>query len=140
MLNEANIIGNLGRDPETRSFDNGDTVTNLSVATNEKWTDKNSGEKKEKTEWHRVTLWGPLSDIASRYLTKGSKVFIRGKIETRKWTDNAGVEKYTTEIVCRGYGGVLKMLDGRRDNSGGGGNQNQGGGGADDLGDEIPFN
>lgn len=111
MLNSVELIGNLGRDPEVRQIQNGTNVANLSIATTEKWTDKNTGEKKEQTEWHKVTLWAGLADIAGRYLRKGSKVFVRGKLQTRKWQDQTGADRYTTEVVCSGFGGVLVMLD-----------------------------
>jgi single-strand DNA-binding protein len=115
-LNQAQIIGNLGRDPETRYMPNGEAVTNITVATTEKWKDKNTGEAKEVTEWHRITLYRKLAEIAGQYLKKGSQVFIQGRLQTRKWTDKDGVERYTTEIVADD----MVML-------GGGGQRSEGG-------------
>ena len=140
-LNEAHIIGNLGRDPEARSTQDGTRVCNLSVATSERWRDKNSGEQKERTEWHRCTLWGNLAEIAEKHLAKGSKVYLRGTIETRKWTDKEGQDRYTTEIVLRGFDAKMVMLGDKQD---GGGRQDDGqsaphAGGGGDLDDEIPF-
>lgn len=109
-LNRASLIGNVGRDPEIRNLEGGGQVCNLSLATTEKWTDKNTGEKREKTEWHRIVIWGNLVNIVEKYVGKGSQLFIEGKLETRKWTDQQGVEKYTTEIVLRGFDSTLKML------------------------------
>lgn len=99
-VNKALIIGNLGRDPETRYMPNGDAVTNIAVATTESWKDKNSGEKKEVTEWHRITFYRKLAEIAGQYLKKGSQVYVEGRLQTRKWTDKDGVERYTTEIIA----------------------------------------
>ena len=136
-VNKVILIGNLGNDPDIRTFSSGDKVANLSVATSEKWKDKNSGEKKEKTEWHRVSVFGALADICEKYLHKGSKVYIEGKLETRKWQDASDADKYSTEVIVRGFGGNLTMLDGRNDAQ----PQQQ----TDsqpqpaDLGDEIPF-
>ncbi len=113
-LNKVTIIGNLGRDVEVRSMQNGNQVANLNIATSESWKDKNSGEKKEITEWHRVVIFNKhLVGIAQQYLHKGSKVYLEGKLQTRKWTDNNGVEKYTTEVVLAAFDGVLTMLDGK---------------------------
>lgn len=113
-VNKVILIGNLGRDPEVRSMANGARVCNLSLATSESWKDKASGERKERTEWHRVTIWNDrLVDVAEKYLKKGAKVYIEGQLETRKWTDQAGQEKYTTEVVLRQFRGELTMLDGR---------------------------
>lgn len=146
MLNEAQIIGNLGRDPDIRSFASGDRVANLAVATSERWKDKASGEMKEKTQWHNVVIFGPLVDVVEKYLTKGSKVYLKGQLETRKWQDQSGQDRYTTEIVVRGFGGRMLMLDGKP--GGGGGQSQQGGGGqyggqaappVNDLDDSIPF-
>jgi len=120
-VNKVILIGNLGRDPEVRSMQNGGKVANLSIATSENWKDKSTGERKEKTEWHRVVIFGSLADIAERYLKKGSKVYVSGQLQTRKWTDQSGAEKYTTEVVLQGYGGELTMLDGRGEGGGGGG-------------------
>ena len=135
-VNKVIIIGNLGRDPEVRSFQNGGKVVNFSVATSETWRDKASGERKERTEWHRISILNePLAKIAEQYLKKGSKVYIEGQLETRKWTDQSGAEKYTTEVVLRPYRGELTLLDGRE---GGGGASAGGGyderGGYDDAG------
>jgi len=99
-VNKVIIVGNLGRDPETRYMPNGDAVTNVAVATTESWKDKNSGEKKELTEWHRITFYRKLAEIAGQYLKKGSQVYVEGRLQTRKWTDKDGVEKYTTEIIA----------------------------------------
>lgn len=115
-VNKAIIIGHLGRDPETRYLPNGDAVTNIAVATSEQWKDKNTGEKKEQTEWHRVTFYRKLAEIAGQYLSKGSLVYLEGKLQTRKWTDKDGVERYTTEIVADS----MQMLGPRQ-----GGNANQ---------------
>jgi len=109
MLNQAQIIGHLGRDPETRYLPSGDAVTNFSIATTEKWRDKNTGEQKEATEWHRINTFGKLAEIAGQYLKKGSLVFIQGKIVTRKWQDKDGIERYSTEIRADS----MKMLGGR---------------------------
>lgn len=114
-VNKVILVGNLGRDPEIRSTQAGARIANLSIATSERWKDKNSGEAKEKTEWHRVVIFNDrLSDVCEKYLKKGSKVYIEGALETRKWTDNAGVEKYSTEIVLRQFKGELQMLDGAK--------------------------
>jgi single-strand DNA-binding protein len=99
-VNKVIIVGNLGRDPETRFMPNGEAVTNIAVATTESWKDKNSGEKKELTEWHRITFYRKLAEIAGQYLKKGSSVYLEGKLQTRKWTDKDGVERYTTEIIA----------------------------------------
>lgn len=111
-VNKVILVGNLGRDPEVRTLQNGGKVANLSVATAESWKDKATGEKKEKTEWHRVVIFGALADIAEKYLQKGSKVYVSGSLQTRKWSDKDGSEKYSTEVVLQGYGGELTMLDG----------------------------
>jgi single-strand DNA-binding protein len=129
-VNKVIIVGNLGRDPEVRSFQNGGKVVNLNIATSETWRDKASGERKERTEWHRVSILSePLAKIAEQYLKKGSKVYIEGQLETRKWQDQSGAEKYTTEVVLRPFTGNLTLLDGR-DGGGSGG----GGGGYEDRG------
>ncbi len=163
-VNKVILVGNLGKDPEVRSMQSGDKVANLSVATSENWKDKSTGERKERTEWHRVSIFNKhLVDVAERYLRKGSKVYLEGQLETRKWTDNSGVEKYTTEVVLRPYRGELTMLDSKGDgapafNDNGGQSYDQsqpaaipqGGGGqaqpaaasappVDDMEDEIPF-
>lgn len=111
-VNKVLLIGNLGGDPEVRRTQDGKPVVNLSIATSESWKDKNSGERKEKTEWHRVVIWNEgLCKIAEQYLAKGSKVYIEGALQTRKWQDKDGQDKYSTEVVLNGYGGVLTMLD-----------------------------
>jgi single-strand DNA-binding protein len=164
-VNKVIIIGNLGQDPEVRNFPSGGKVCNFSVATSENWKDKNTGERRERTEWHRVSITSePLVRVAEQYLRKGSKVYLEGQLETRKWQDQSGQDKYTTEVVLRPYRSELTMLDSKSEGSqGGGGNYmaNQGsgqsGGGslADqggsqtdsynsppasaDLDDEIPF-
>ena len=153
-VNKVIIIGNLGRDPEIRTFQNGGKVCNLAIATSESWKDKQSGERKERTEWHRISIFNEgLVRIAEQYLRKGSKVYIEGQLETRKWTDQQGVEKYATEIALRPFRGELTMLDSpgggqsSGGNQGGGYDQSSGGGGGygggntspiDDS-DEIPF-
>lgn len=120
-VNKVILVGNLGKDPEVRSMQNGGKVCSFSVATSERWRDKQSGENKERTEWHRVVIFNEnLSGIAERYLRKGSKVYIEGQLETRKWTDQGGQEKYTTEIVLRQFRGELTLLDGRGEGAGGG--------------------
>jgi len=167
-LNKVMLIGNLGADPEERTFQNGGGVVNLRIATSESWKDKNSGERQERTEWHTVAIFTEgLRGVAMRFLKKGSKVYIEGKLETRKWQDQSGNDRYSTEVVLRGFVGTLTMLDGA--NSGGGrsegGNRSSGrasgpaggwenrgndgyasggggsGGGSnyDDLDDDIPF-
>jgi len=109
-LNLVQLIGSLGRDPELRHTQGGDPVCNLSLATSERWRDKNE-EMQERTEWHRVTLWGPVAEIAAKFLQKGGKVYIQGQLETRKWEDQSGQERYTTEIVVRGFKGQMILLD-----------------------------
>ena len=121
-VNKVIIIGNLGRDPEVRSFQNGGKVVNLRIATSETWRDKASGERKERTEWHSVAIFNePLAKIAEQYLRKGSTVYIEGQLETRKWQDQSGQERYTTEIVLRPYNGNLTLLGGRGEGGGGSG-------------------
>ncbi|WP_299631152.1 single-stranded DNA-binding protein [uncultured Roseobacter sp.] len=161
-VNKVILIGNLGRDPEVRSFQNGGKVCNLRIATSETWKDRNTGERKERTEWHSVAIFQEgLVRIAEQYLRKGSKVYIEGQLQTRKWQDQSGQDRYSTEVVLQGYGGTLTMLDGR-EGGGGGGNFGGGGGGSAgyddrggdsygggsgggspapsrDLDDEIPF-
>jgi single-strand DNA-binding protein len=118
-VNKVILVGNLGKDPEIRRTQDGRPIANLSVATSESWRDKATGERKEKTEWHRVVIFSePLCKIVEQYLKKGAKVYIEGALQTRKWTDAAGVEKYSTEVVLQGFNSTLTMLDGR---SGGGG-------------------
>jgi single-strand DNA-binding protein len=119
-VNKVILIGNLGRDPELRSTQDGMRIANLAVATSESWRDRVSGERKERTEWHRVVIFNErLAEIAEKYLRKGSKVYLEGALQTRKWTDNAGQERYTTEIVLNRFRGELTMLDGARGAGGG---------------------
>ena len=159
-LNQATILGNLGKDPEVRTLNSGDRVCNLSIATSETWKDKNTGERKEATEWHRVTIFNDgLAKVCEQYLKKGDTVLIQGQIKTRKWTDQQGVEKYSTEIVVSAFNGQMKMIrtggkDGAsQDGRGNSGQQDFGGYGngrreptggqqqsfSADLDDEIPF-
>ena len=139
-VNKVIIIGNLGRDPEVRSFPNGGKVVSLNIATSETWRDKSSGERKERTEWHRVAIFNEaLGKIAEQYLKKGSTVYIEGQLETRKWQDQSGADRYTTEVVVRPFRGELTLLGGRDGGSGGGGggggyDDRSGGGGYDDYG------
>lgn len=131
-VNKVILVGNLGRDPEVRSFNNGGKVCNLSIATSENWRDKATGERKERTEWHRVAIFNErLAEVAEKYLKKGAKVYVEGQLETRKWTDQDGKERYSTEVVLRQFRGELTMLDGR----GGGG---AGGPPDDDMGGSGP--
>ena len=133
-VNKVIIVGNLGRDPEVRSFPNGGKVVNLRIATSETWRDKQSGERKERTEWHSVAIFNEaLGKIAEQYLKKGSTVYIEGQLETRKWQDQSGADRYTTEVVLRQFRGELTLLGGRDGGSGGGGSGG-GGGGYDDRG------
>ena len=128
-LNKVMLIGNLGADPEVRSFQNGGKVCNLRIATSETWKDRNSGERQERTEWHTVAIFSEgLVTVAERYLKKGSKVFVEGQLQTRKWQDQQGNDRYSTEVVLRGYNGTLTMLDGPQGGSGGGGGGGGGGG------------
>ncbi|WP_299815008.1 single-stranded DNA-binding protein [uncultured Jannaschia sp.] len=162
-VNKVILIGNLGRDPETRTFGNGGKVCNLRIATSETWRDKNSGERREKTEWHSVAIFNEgLVRIAEQYLKKGSKVYLEGQLQTRKWQDQSGADRYSTEVVLQGFNATLTMLDGRDGPQGGGGSGGGGGysggyddrdggpsgggggggggyGGGSDLDDEIPF-
>lgn len=132
-VNKVILVGNLGRDPEVRRMNNGDPVVNLSVATSEQWRDKNSGERREKTEWHRVVIFNDqLAKVAENYLKKGMKVYIEGQLQTRKWTDQNGQEKYSTEIVLQKFRGELQMLDGKGE--GGGSYQGGGQGGGESFG------
>jgi len=110
-INKAILIGNLGNDPELSHTKNGQPVCNFSLATSDQWKDKDTGEQNERTEWHRICIYGKLAEIASTYLVKGSKVYIEGKLQTRKWEDNEGRDHYTTEVILSGFGGVLHMLD-----------------------------
>ncbi len=131
-VNKVILVGNLGRDPESRTMQDGNPVVNLSLATSEQWRDKNSGERREKTEWHRVVIFNDkLAEVAQKFLRKGSKVYIEGQLQTRKWTDQSGQEKYSTEVVLQRFRGELTMLDTRGDSGGGGGG---GFGGSDDYG------
>lgn len=128
-LNKVMLIGNLGADPEVRSFQNGGKVCNLRIATSETWKDRNTGERQERTEWHTVAIFSEgLVNVAENYLKKGSKVFIEGQLQTRKWQDQSGQDRYSTEVVLRGYNGTLTMLDGRGDGRGDGGGVGGGGG------------
>lgn len=168
-VNKVILVGNVGNDPEIRSFNNGGKVANFSLATSETWRDKQSGEKKEKTEWHRIAVFNEgLVGVIERYVKKGAKLYIEGALQTRKWQDNSGQDKYSTEVVLKGYGSTLTMLDGANSQGGGQrgggygggggysqdsvayGNQGQGGGQRSastqegpkenfDLDDEIPF-
>jgi single-strand DNA-binding protein len=163
-VNKVILVGNLGRDPEVRHTQNGDKIVHLSVATSERWRDRNSGENRERTEWHRVVIFNDrLGEIAEKYLAKGRTVYLEGQLQTRKWTDQSGQEKYTTEVVLQRFRGELTLLGGRGDDAGGGdsdygggpddgggrsssggGRGSAGGGGGgrpsnDDLDDEIPF-
>ncbi len=154
-VNKVILVGNLGRDPEVRHTNDGNPIVNLSVATSETWRDRSSGERRERTEWHRVVIFNErLGEVAQKYLQKGSKVYLEGQLQTRKWTDQQGVEKYTTEVVLNRFRGELTMLDSRSGGgedfgggSGGGeggdfGKPSGGGGpapGGGDLDDEIPF-
>lgn len=146
-VNKVILVGNLGADPEVRSFPSGGKVCSLRVATSENWKDKNTGERREKTEWHRVEIYSePLANVAERYLKKGAKVYLEGQLETRKWQDQNGQDRYTTEVALRPYRSELTMLDGRGGGGGGGGSFGDGGsaeGGppadAGGMDDEIPF-
>lgn len=134
-VNKVILIGNLGRDPEVRSFQNGGKVVNLRIATSETWRDRNTGERKERTEWHSVAIFNEaLGKIAEQYLKKGSTVYIEGALETRKWQDQSGQDKYTTEIVLRPYNGNLTLLGGRGEGGAGGGGGYDDRGGYDDGG------
>ena len=135
-VNKVILVGNLGKDPEVRRMTSGEPVVNLSVATSETWKDKSSGERKEKTEWHRVVIFNEnLAKVAEQYLKKGAKVYLEGALQTRKWTDKDGVEKYSTEVVLQGFNSQLTMLDGR---SGGGGERVSDFSGNDDFGSRGP--
>lgn len=132
-VNKVILIGNVGKDPEVRTFGNGGKVANFSVATSETWKDKQSGERKEKTDWHNVAIFNEgLVGIVERYVKKGSKVYIEGQMKTRKWTDRDGNDKYTTEVVLQGYNGSLTLLDSRNSGGGGGGGNYGDSGGYDD--------
>ena len=164
-VNKVILIGNLGRDPEVRTFQNGGKVCNLRIATSETWKDRNTGERRERTEWHSVAIFNEgLVRVAEQYLRKGSKVYLEGQLQTRKWQDQSGQDRYSTEVVLQGFGSTLTMLDGREGGGGGGGfggggqgnygggydsgpqDQGYGGGGSQggnppsrDIDDEIPF-
>ena len=137
-VNKVIIVGNIGRDPETRVFADGNPVTNISVATTDRYKDKTSGELKESTEWHRIAFFGKLAEIAGQYLKKGSQIYVEGKLRTRKWTDANGIEKYSTEVIAES----MQMLGGKPSESGASGqpyNQGAGSGGLSDLDEDIPF-
>jgi single-strand DNA-binding protein len=144
-VNKVILIGNLGRDPEVRTFQSGGKVCNLRIATSETWRDKQSGERKERTEWHSVAIFSePLAKVAEQYLRKGSKVYLEGQLETRKWQDQSGNDKFSTEVVLRPYSSTITMLDGRSGDDSGGGygapqQQQQQSQPSRDLDDEIPF-
>jgi single-strand DNA-binding protein len=144
-VNKVILVGNLGQDPQSRSFQNGGKVVNLRIATSETWKDRNTGERKERTEWHSVAIFNEgLANTAERYLKKGSKVYIEGALQTRKWQDNNGQDRYTTEIVLQGFNGQMVMLDGPGGGQGGGGRSGgdewgSGGGGGDDFGGGTSF-
>ena len=128
-VNKVTLVGNLGKDPEVRKMQSGDSVVNFTLATSESWRDKNSGERKEKTEWHNVVVFNEgIAKVAEQYLKKGMKVYVEGALQTRKWTDQSGADRYTTEIVLQKYRGELQMLDSRND---GGGSRDYGEGGGD---------
>ena len=143
-VNKVILVGNLGRDPDVRRMTSGDPVVNLSLATSETWRDKASGERKERTEWHRVVIFNSnLAEVAEKYLRKGSKIYVEGQLQTRKYTDKDGVEKYSTEVVLQRFRGELVMLDTRGEGGGGGGRGGVSEGPAsfdrDEMDDEIPF-
>lgn len=139
-VNKVILVGNLGNDPDVRTMQNGNKVCNISIATSETWKDKQTGERKERTEWHRVVIYNEgLVTIAEKYLRKGSKVYLEGQLETRKWADQSGQEKYTTEVVLRPFRGELNMLDAKQSDSTPSQEPNTGGYGGSDMEDEIPF-
>jgi single-strand DNA-binding protein len=153
-VNKVILVGNLGRDPEVRSTQDGLKIVNLSLATSESWRDKNSGERRERTEWHRVVIFNEkLGEVAEKFLKKGAKIYVEGALQTRKWTDQGGQERYSTEVVLQRFRGELTMLDGKGGSGmgggGGGGAMDEGfsepasggrsGGGGGDLDDDIPF-
>ncbi|MBD1577232.1 MULTISPECIES: single-stranded DNA-binding protein [Vibrio] len=127
-INKVILVGNLGNDPEIRYLPSGGAVANITIATSESWRDKATGEQREKTEWHRVSLFGKLAEVAGEYLRKGSQVYVEGQLQTRKWQDQSGQDRYTTEVVVQGFNGVMQMLGGRSQGAGApaGGNQQQG--------------
>lgn len=110
-VNKVILIGNVGRDPEIRRTQSGDAIANIQLATSESWRDKQTGERKEKTEWHRIVVFGKIAEVVEKYVVKGQKLYVEGKLQTRKWTDQAGVEKYSTEIILNGFNATLTMLD-----------------------------
>ena len=129
-INKVIIVGNLGKDPEVRTFANGGKVCNFSVATSESWKDKQTGERKEKTEWHNISIYNEgLAGVAERYLRKGSKVYLEGKLQTRKWQDQSGNDRYSTDVVLQGFDAKMEMLDSRQGGGGQGGGSNDGWGG-----------
>ena len=135
-INRVFLIGNLGADPEIRRTQDGRPIANLRIATSESWRDKSTGERKEKTEWHTVVIFSePICKVAEQYLRKGSKVYIEGGLQTRKWTDKDGKDRYSTEVVIQAYGGVLTMLDGKPDNA----PPSRVAGKGDDMNDDVPF-
>mgnify|MGYP003635954742 FL=1 len=140
-INKVILIGNLGKDPEIRAMQDGKTIVNFSIATSENWKDKTTGEQKAKTEWHRVVIFNEhLAKVAQNYLKKGSKVYVEGQLQTRKWTDQSGVEKYTTEVVLQRFKGELTMLDGRSEERVGNEVQNKTEAPpSNNMDDEIPF-
>lgn len=145
-INKVILIGNLGRDPEVRTMQSGGKVANLRIATSERWRDRNTGEMQERTEWHNVVIFNErLVDVAEQYLRKGSKVFVEGQLQTRKWTDQSGQDRYTTEVVLQRFRGELQMLDSRGEGGGGARAESEPSAAAgsaprgDDLDDEIPF-
>jgi single-strand DNA-binding protein len=138
-VNKVILVGNLGRDPEVKSMQDGRSMVNMSVATSDTWRDRQSGERKERTEWHRVVIFNEkLAEVAQKFVRKGSKVYVEGQLSTRKWTDQSGQERYTTEVVIPRFGGALTMLDGRGDGGGGGGGGMGAGGGDMDDGMGAP--
>jgi single-strand DNA-binding protein len=146
-VNKVILVGNLGKDPDVRRTNSGDPIVNLSVATSETWRDKGTGERKEKTEWHRVVIFNEnLAKVAEQYLRKGSKVYLEGQLQTRKWTDKDGAERYSTEVVMQRFRGELVMLDGRSEGGGGGAPTRSSGSSEppasyerNEMDDEIPF-
>ena len=142
-VNKVILVGNLGRDPEIRSTQDGTRIANLSLATSENWRDRNTGERRERTEWHRVVIFNErLAEVAEKYLRKGSKIYVEGQLQTRKWTDQSGQDRYTTEVVLQRFRGELTMLDSRAgggDDFGGAPPATGGPGPGGDLDDEIPF-
>ncbi|PVX28083.1 single-stranded DNA-binding protein [Sphingomonas pokkalii] len=139
-VNKVILVGNLGRDPESRAFQNGGKVVELRIATSESWKDRNSGEKREKTEWHTVKIFSEgLANVAERYLRKGSKVYLEGQLQTRKWQDQSGADRYSTEIVLQGFNAQMVLLDGPGGGQGGGMGGGRSSGGGDDWGADESF-